>query len=53
MAPSEEQKIRWGVGLLAALLLVVALASGEITWTGDGIRIGMRRPPAVAKPTRF
>lgn len=52
MAPSEDQKIKWGIRLLAALVLIVAVCSGEITWTGDGVRIGLRHAPPPIKSLR-
>jgi hypothetical protein len=44
MAPSEDLKMKWGLRLLAAILLIAALSSGEIAWTGDGIKIGFHLP---------
>ena len=55
MAPSEDLKMKWGFRLLTAILLVAALSSGEIAWTGDGIKIGFHMPGrrAVAKSHGF
>ena len=44
MAPAEDQKMKWAIRVLLGLLLVVALLNGEITWTGDGVKIGLHRP---------
>ena len=48
-APSEELKLKWGLRLLLGLLLLVALVSGEVSWTGDAIRIGLRQPVKASK----
>lgn len=52
MAPSEAAKMKWGFRLLAAILLLVALSSGEIAWTGDGIKIGFHLPGKHAPPVK-